>query len=61
MPRPPAGTERAGADRLINRRLWLPRPVPTPRTDPSIRRWLFITACIATPMLLWQFLPAIEA
>ncbi|WP_028920101.1 S1C family serine protease [Pseudoxanthomonas suwonensis] len=26
-----------------------------------VRRWLVITACIAALMLLWQFLPAIEA
>ncbi len=39
----------------------LPRPVPRPAPDPFIRRWLFITACIATLMLLWRFLPAIEA
>ena len=31
------------------------------RPDHFIRRWLFITACIAALMLLWQFLPAIEA
>jgi hypothetical protein len=29
--------------------------------DRFVRRWLFITACIAALMLLWQFLPAIEA
>ncbi|WP_171992104.1 trypsin-like peptidase domain-containing protein, partial [Klebsiella pneumoniae] len=33
------------------------RPAP----DRFVRRWLFITACIAALMLLWQFLPAIEA
>ena len=38
-----------------------PDPYPRPAPDPFIRRWLFITACIATLMLLWQFLPAIEA
>ncbi|HBV7206801.1 TPA: 2-alkenal reductase, partial [Klebsiella pneumoniae] len=26
-----------------------------------MRRWLVITGCIAALMLLWQFLPAIEA
>ena len=29
--------------------------------DHFVRRWLVITACIAALMLLWQFLPAIEA
>lgn len=29
--------------------------------DDFLRRWLIITACIASLMLLWQFLPAIEA
>ncbi|WP_042876316.1 S1C family serine protease [Cupriavidus necator] len=29
--------------------------------DHFLRRWLVITACIAALMLLWQFLPAIEA
>lgn len=29
--------------------------------DYFVRRWLVITACIAALMLLWQFLPAIEA
>jgi S1-C subfamily serine protease len=38
-----------------------PDPYPRPAPDAFIRRWLFITACIATLMLLWQFLPAIEA
>ncbi|MCH2221135.1 MAG: 2-alkenal reductase, partial [Dechloromonas sp.] len=38
-----------------------PDPYPRPAPDPFIRRWLFITACIAALMLLWQFLPAIEA
>ncbi|HBV2035469.1 TPA: serine protease, partial [Escherichia coli] len=30
-------------------------------SDRFVRRGLFITACIAALMLLWQFLPAIEA
>ncbi len=34
-------------------------PPPTP--DRFLRRWLFITASFAALMLLWQFLPAIEA
>lgn len=40
-----------------------PPPDPYGRSapDPFIRRWLFMTACIAALMLLWQFLPAIEA
>lgn len=38
-----------------------PNPYPRPAPDTFIRRWLFITACIAALMLLWQFLPAIEA
>ena len=38
-----------------------PDPYPSPAPDPFIRRWLFITVCIAALMLLWQFLPAIEA
>jgi len=29
--------------------------------DHFLRRWLIITVCIAALMLLWQFLPAIEA
>ena len=33
------------------------RPAP----DHFVRRWLFITACVAALMLFWQFLPAIEA
>ncbi len=32
-----------------------PDPYPRPAPDPFIRRWLFITACIATLMLLWQY------
>lgn len=38
-----------------------PDPYPRPAPDHFVRRWLFITACIAALMLLWQFLPAIEA
>jgi S1-C subfamily serine protease len=38
-----------------------PDPYQRPAPDHFIRRWLFITACIAALMLLWQFLPAIEA
>ncbi|OSO75021.1 2-alkenal reductase [Stutzerimonas stutzeri] len=38
-----------------------PDPYPRPAPDPFIRRWLFITACVAALMLFWQFLPAIEA
>lgn len=37
-----------------------PDPYPRPAPDPFIRRWLFITACIAALMLLWQFPPASE-
>jgi hypothetical protein len=29
--------------------------------DRFMARWLTITACLAALMLLWQFLPAIEA
>ncbi|HHT4755473.1 TPA: S1C family serine protease, partial [Klebsiella pneumoniae] len=36
-------------------------PYKRPAPDRFVRRWLFITACIAALMLLWQFLPAIEA
>ena len=36
-------------------------PDQRPAPDRFVRRWLFITACIAALMLLWQFLPAIEA
>lgn len=36
-------------------------PYQCPAPDRFVRRWLFITACIAALMLLWQFLPAIEA
>ncbi len=38
-----------------------PDPYQRPAPDHFVRRWLFITACIAALMLLWQFLPAIEA
>ena len=36
-------------------------PYGRPATESFIRRWLVITVCIAALMLLWQFLPAIEA
>lgn len=36
-------------------------PYQRPAPDRFVRRWLFITACIAALMLLWQFLSAIEA
>lgn len=36
-------------------------PYQRPAPDRFVRRGLFITACIAALMLLWQFLPAIEA
>jgi S1-C subfamily serine protease len=36
-------------------------PGSRPALDRFVARWLFITACIAALMLLWQFLPAIEA
>lgn len=38
-----------------------PAPYSRPAPDRFIRRWLVITGCIAALMLLWQFLPAIEA
>jgi S1-C subfamily serine protease len=38
-----------------------PSPYDDHAPDPFIRRWLVLTACIAALMLLWQFLPAIEA
>ena len=39
-----------------------PGPYPQrPAPDQFVRRWLFITACVAALMLFWQFLPAIEA
>ncbi len=39
-----------------------PDPYPQrPAPDQFVRRWLFITACVAALMLFWQFLPAIEA
>ena len=38
-----------------------PGPYSRPAPDRFIRRWLVITGCIAALMLLWQFLPAIEA
>jgi S1-C subfamily serine protease len=38
-----------------------PDPYGRPAPDHFVRRWLFITACIAALLLLWQFLPAIEA
>lgn len=39
-----------------------PDPYPQrPSPDQFVRRWLFITACVAALMLFWQFLPAIEA
>ncbi len=38
-----------------------PDPYGRPAPDQFIRRWLVITASVAALMLLWQFLPAIEA
>jgi S1-C subfamily serine protease len=38
-----------------------PEPYSRPTPDRFIRRWLVITASVAALMLLWQFLPAIEA
>ena len=39
-----------------------PGPYPQrPAPDHFVRRWLVITACVATLMLFWQFLPPIEA
>ncbi|NVD35872.1 S1C family serine protease [Marinobacter lutaoensis] len=38
-----------------------PDPYRRSESAPFVRRWLFITACIAVLMLLWRFLPAIEA
>ncbi len=38
-----------------------PDPYGRPAPDRFIRRWLVITACVAALMVLWQFLPAIEA
>ncbi|MDG9887542.1 S1C family serine protease [Pseudomonas juntendi] len=38
-----------------------PDPYSRPAPDRFSRRWLVITGCIAALMLLWQFLPAIEA
>ena len=38
-----------------------PDPYNRPAPDRFSRRWLVITGCIAALMLLWQFLPAIEA
>ncbi|MDX5445635.1 MAG: trypsin-like peptidase domain-containing protein [Zoogloeaceae bacterium] len=38
-----------------------PDPYSRPAPDRFIRRWLVITGCIAALMLLWRFLPAIEA
>ncbi len=32
-----------------------------PPPDPFLRRWMIITASIALLMVLWQFLPAVEA
>jgi hypothetical protein len=34
-----------------------PDPYQRPAPDHFVRRWLFITACIAALMLLWQFRP----
>ncbi|CAJ0895433.1 hypothetical protein R1479_03947 [Ralstonia mannitolilytica] len=41
----------------------MPYPDPHQRSVPNqfVRRWLIMTACVAALMLLWQFLPAIEA
>jgi S1-C subfamily serine protease len=36
-------------------------PYGRPAPDRFIRRWLVITASVAALMLLWQFLPAVEA
>jgi S1-C subfamily serine protease len=38
-----------------------PDPYARSAPDRFVRRWLLATACIAALMLLWQFLPAIEA
>jgi S1-C subfamily serine protease len=38
-----------------------PDPYGRPAPDRFVRRWLLATACIAALMLLWQFLPALEA
>ena len=32
-----------------------------PGTDPFVRRWLVMTACVAALMLFWQWLPIMEA
>ena len=41
----------------------MPYPDPHQRGVPDqfVRRWLIMTVCVAALMLLWQFLPAIEA
>ena len=38
-----------------------PDPYGRPLPDRFLRRWLVVAACVAALMLLWQFLPAIEA
>ncbi len=38
-----------------------PNPYTRPAPHGFVQRWLFITACVAALMLLWRFLPAIEA
>ena len=38
-----------------------PDPFGRPLPDRFLRRWLVVAACVAALMLLWQFLPAIEA
>jgi S1-C subfamily serine protease len=47
----------------FNEEILMPYPDPygRPAPDRFIQRWLVITSSIAALMLLWQFLPAIEA
>jgi S1-C subfamily serine protease len=51
----------SGADFKKEILMTYPDPYGRPAPDRFIRRWLVITSCIAALMLLWQFLPAIEA
>jgi heat shock protein HtpX len=61
-PRPPVGAPAvSGADFNKENGMTYPDLNSRPAPDRFIRRWLVITGCIAALMLLWQFLPAIEA
>jgi S1-C subfamily serine protease len=57
----PGATVGSGAELKKEILMTYPDPYGRPVPDRFIRRWLVITASVAALMLLWQFLPAIEA